>query len=51
MSTPPRSSLRFRKEEATYNNTGDSGAIRKDFQRLNINAEVYQPPPWPGQLR
>ena len=46
MSTPPRTSPRFRKEEqeATYNNTGDGGAIRKDFQRLNINAEVYQPP-------
>ena len=46
MSTPPRTSPRFRKEEqeATYHNTGDGGAIRKDFQRLNINAEVYQPP-------
>ena len=46
MSTPPRSSPRFRKEDqdAIHNNTGDGGAIRKDFQRLNINAEVYQPP-------
>ena len=46
MSTPPRTSPRFRKEEqeAPYNNTGDGGAIRKDFQCLNINAEGYQPP-------
>ena len=46
MSTPPRSLLRFRKEDQDAINTdnGGGGAIRKDFQGLNINAEVYQLP-------